>query len=113
VAYLGSSLSRKKIAKLCDAIREPTPRSGTGRDEKYIVRKLNRKLVGWANYFGVGAVTRAYGVVNYHVMNRLNRWLRAKHRVQSPGCSRYPDEFLYRKLGLYPLRSKRSSLPNA
>jgi RNA-directed DNA polymerase len=112
-AYLGASPSRKKIAKLCDAIRELTSRRGTGHDEEYVVDKLNQKLVGWANYFSVGTVTKAYGVVNYHVTNRLRRWLCAKHKVRGPGYSRYPDAFLYQKLGLHQLRSKRPSLPNA
>jgi RNA-directed DNA polymerase len=112
-AYLGASPSRKKIAKLCDAIRELTSRRGTGHDEEYVVGKLNQKLVGWANYFSVGTVTKAYGVVNYHVTNRLRRWLCAKHKVRGPGYSRYPDAFLYQKLGLYQLRRTRPSLPNA
>jgi RNA-directed DNA polymerase len=112
-AYLGASPSRKKIAKLCDAIRELTSRRGTGHDEEYVVGKLNQKLVGWANYFSVGTVTKAYGAVNYHVTNRLRRWLCVKHKVRGPGYSRYPDAFLYQKLGLYQLRSKRPNLPNA
>jgi RNA-directed DNA polymerase len=112
-AYLGASPSRKKIAKLCDAIRELTSRSGTGHDVEYVVGKLNQKLVGWANYFSVGTVTKAYGVVNYHVTNRLRRWLCAKHGVRGPGYSRYPDAFLYQKLGLYQLRSKRPNFPDA
>ena len=112
-AYTGASPSRKKIAKLCDAISELTPRSGTGRDEEQVVGKLNQKLVGWANYFSVGAVNKAYGMVNHHVTNRLRRWLCAKHKVRSPGFARFPDSFLYKKLGLYQLRSKRPSLPNA
>jgi RNA-directed DNA polymerase len=99
--------------KLCDAIRELTSRRGTGHDEEYIVGKLNQKLVGWTNYFSVGTVTKAYGVVNYHVTNRLRRWLCAKHKVRGPGYSRYPDAFLCQKLGLYQLRSERPSLPNA
>jgi RNA-directed DNA polymerase len=112
-AYLGASPSRKKIAKLCDAIRELTPRNVSGHDEEYIVGKLNQKLVGWANYFSVGTVTKAYDVVKYHVTNRLRRWLCKKHKVRGPGYSRYPDAFLYEKLGLYRLRSKRPNLPNA
>ncbi len=112
-AYLGASPSRKKIAKLCDAIRELTSRGATGHEAEYIVGTLNQKLVGWANYFSVGTVTKAYGVVNYHVANRLRRWLCAKHKVRGPGYSRYPDAFLYQKLGLYRLRNKRLNLPNA
>jgi len=71
------------------------------------------ELVGWANYFSVGAVTKAYGMVKHHVTNRLRRWLCAKHRVRGPGYSRYPDAFLYQKLGLYQLGRTRPSLPNA
>lgn len=112
-AYLGASPSRKKIAKLCDAIRELTPRRGTGHDAEDVVGKLNQKLVGWANYFSVGAVSKAYGMVNYHVTNRLRWWLCAKHQVRGPGYSRYPDAYLHQKLGLYRLRRKRPSLPNA
>jgi RNA-directed DNA polymerase len=112
-AYLGASPSQKKIAKLRDAIRELTPRRATGSDAKSIVGKLNQKLAGWANYFSVGAVSKAYGVVNYHVTNRLRRWLCAKHKVRGPGYSRYPDSYLYRELGLYRLGGKRGRLPNA
>jgi RNA-directed DNA polymerase len=112
-AYLGATPSRKKIAKLCAAIRELTLRRGTGHDVEYIVGKLNRKLIGWANYFSVGAATKAYSVVNYHVTNRLRRWLCAKHKVRGPGYSRYPDEYLYRELGLYRLIRKRDGPPNA
>ena len=106
-AYLGASPSRKKIAKLCDAIRELTSRRVTGHETEYVVGKLNQKLVGWANYFSVGTVTKAYRAVNYHAANRLRQWLCAKHKVRGPGYSRYPDAFLYGELGLYQLRSKR------
>lgn len=112
-AYLGASPSRKKIAKLCTAIRELTSRRKTGCDVEYIVGKLNQKLVGWANYFSVGAVTKAYGAVNYHVTNRLRRWLCAQHKVRGPGFSRYPDAYLYGELGLYRLQRQRPSFPNA
>jgi RNA-directed DNA polymerase len=105
-AYLGASPSRKKIAKLCLAIRELTSRRESRRDVKEVVSKLNQKLVGWANYFSVGAVTKAYGTVNYHVTNRLRRWLCTKHKVRGPGYSRYPDAFLYRELGLYRLERR-------
>jgi hypothetical protein len=112
-SYLGASPSRKKIAKLCATIRELTPRSETRRDAEYVVGKLNQKLVGWANYFRVGAVSKAYGVVNYHVTNRLRRWLCAKHQARGPGYSRYPDAYLYQKLGLYRLSRQHNSPPNA
>ncbi len=63
--------------------------------------QINQKLRGWINYFGVGTVSRAYGVVNHHVTYRLRRWLCAKHKVRGPGYSRFPDRYLYRTLGLF------------
>ncbi len=41
--------------------------------------------------FDLGAVSRAYDAVNYHVTNRLRQRLCKKHRVRGPGYSRYPD----------------------
>jgi RNA-directed DNA polymerase len=78
-----------------------------------MVGRLNRKLRGWANYFDLGAVNRAYNVVNYHVTSRLRRWLCKKHKVRGPGYSRYPDRYLYRNLSLYQLNRVRRSFPSA
>jgi RNA-directed DNA polymerase len=112
-AYLAASPARKKIAKLCDAIGEQTSSKRTQLDEERMVGRLNRKLRGWANYFDLGAVSRAYGAVNHHVTNRLRRWLCRKHKVRGLGYSRYPDRYLYRELGLYQLKRPRRNFPNA
>lgn len=112
-AYLGASPSRKKIAKLCDAIRELLSRRNTGEHELSVIAKLNRQLRGWANYFSEGAVSRAYSAVNYHATTRLRRWLCVKHKVRGPGYTRYPDRRLYQELGLYRLRRARAGVPTA
>ena len=78
-----------------------------------MVGRLNRKLRGWANYFDLGTVSRAYDAVNYHVTNRLRRWLCRKHKVRGQGYSRYPDRYLYRELKLYQLKRPGRSFPNA
>ncbi len=74
-AYLAASPAKKKIAKLCDAIGEQTSRKRIYLDEGEMIGRLNRRLRGWANYFNLGAVSRAYNAVNYHVTSRLRRWL--------------------------------------
>src|ERR1017187_654407 len=79
-AYLAASPAKKKIAKLCDAIGEQTSQKWAQVDEEEMVGRLNRKLRGWANYFDLGAVTRAYNAANYHVTSRLRRWLCKKHK---------------------------------
>jgi RNA-directed DNA polymerase len=112
-AYLAASPAKKKIAKLCDAVSEQTSSQRTQLDEERMVGRLNRKLRGWANYFDLGAVSRAYDAVNYHVTNRLRRWLCRKHKVRGLGYSRYPDRYLYRELGLYQLKRPGRNFPNA
>jgi hypothetical protein len=46
------------------------------------VDKLNRMLVGWANYFRIGYVTAAWQIVQQHACRRLRWWLRRKRKKQ-------------------------------
>lgn len=111
--YLAASPSRKSVAKLRDEIRELLCRKTTWNHPESIVTQLNRKLSGWANYFNVGAVGRAYAMINYHATNRLRQWLCDKHKVRGPGYTRFPDKRLYQELGLYQLQRVRSSVLKA
>ena len=45
-----------------------------------IVEGLNRTFRGWGNYFCLGAVSRAYRVVDNHARHRLRQWLNGKHQ---------------------------------
>ena len=68
-----------------------------------LVGQLNRLLRGWANYFCLGPVSKAYRAVDAHVTSRLRRWLSEKHKVSSGGYSRCPDRYLSQTLGLVRL----------
>ncbi len=70
-------------------------------DEDTQVNRLNRMLIGWANYFCLGRVRQAYSNVNYHAVKRLRQWLCHKHKVRgNQGTSRFSDKYLHDKLGL-------------
>jgi group II intron reverse transcriptase/maturase len=109
-AYYGTRPSKRKIQQLCREISEMTSRRWTPIDVEDRIGRINRKLVGWANYFCLGPVSKAYAAVDSHVSRRLRQWLCAKHKVPGRGTSRYPDEYLY-QLGLVRLSVRTRRLP--
>jgi len=102
-AFIGTRPSKRRVQRLCAEISELTARRWYWRDAHDLVFDLNRKLSGWANYFCLGPVSRAYRAVDAHVTTRLRRWLCGKHKVSSQGFSHYPDICLTDTLGLVRL----------
>ncbi len=102
-SYLGPRLSRKKIDRLCRAIGELTTRKMAGRDVGAQVGTINRKVKGWSNFFRLGTVNKAYRTVESHLRYRMRQWLCVKFKVRGQGTARFPDLYLYQKLGLYRL----------
>ena len=110
-AYLGTRPSQKSIRRMVQSISRETDRSRLLLDVETIVVKLNRQLVGWANYFCLGPVSPAYRKINDHVTTRLRRWLCSKHKVPGKGITRYPNQYLYEQLGLVNLPARTRNLP--
>jgi RNA-directed DNA polymerase len=110
-AYLGTTPSKKSIKRICDAIHAETGRHTTTLSAEKLVKRLNFKLSGWASYFHLGPVSKAYQVVDAHTSYRLRQWLCRKHRVTGKGIKRYPDQYLYETLGLVRLPGLTRNLP--
>src|SRR6516162_3352288 len=68
---------------------DQTGRDTVRLDPKTLVETLNRMLIGWANYFCLGAVSKAYSAVDMHARRRLRRWLCDKHNEPRPGYKRF------------------------
>jgi group II intron reverse transcriptase/maturase len=110
-AYLGSRPAKSRIRRLCDSISDLTSRRNTLLDTEDVVAYLNRKLRGWANYFKLGLVSKAYRAVDRHVTGRLRRWLCKKHKQPGRGYTRFPNNYLYQELGLVRLPPLTHSFP--
>jgi group II intron reverse transcriptase/maturase len=110
-AYIGTVPAKKRVQRICAAVSELTGRGQTLRDPKTLVADLNRRLIGWANYFYLGPVSKAYRAVELHTRRRLRQWLCAKHQVSGQGTGQYSDATLHEGLGLVRLTRRTASFP--
>jgi len=110
-AYLGTTPSKQRVQRICTAISEATRRSQTLQAKEELVVRLNRQIIGWANYFCLGPVSPAYRAVEQHTCRRLRQWLCAKHKLRGVGTKRYPDDTLHEEFGLVRLAKRTASFP--
>jgi group II intron reverse transcriptase/maturase len=110
-AYIGTTPAKKKVRKLCESLHEQTGRHTLWREPEELVGRLNCRLRGWANYFRLGPVSKAYRAIDQYVTSRLRQWLCNKHKTPGRGTTRYPDAYLYDTLRLVRLRVLTRNLP--
>jgi group II intron reverse transcriptase/maturase len=110
-AYWGTTPSKKRVQRICEAISEMTRRSQTQQDAATLVEALNRKIYGWANYFCLGPVSQAYRAVEQHTCRRFRQWLCVKLKEQGRGNTRFPQTALHQQFGLVRLTARTASFP--
>jgi hypothetical protein len=78
--YIATRPSRKSIKRMTEAVRIQIGRNMEWLDAGEMVKCLNQKLGGWANYFNLGPVTPAYRFIDMYTTTRLRRWFCKKHK---------------------------------
>jgi len=112
-AYLGMRPSKKSIRRMVEHVHALTAANTTWQETPQVVQGLNRALRGWANYFQVGTISRAYRALDLYTAARLRRWLRLKHKLRGRRGGHYPLPHLYGYFGLISLSGRDRSWAKA
>jgi hypothetical protein len=105
--YRAAWPSRKSIRRMTEAVRIQTGRNREWMDADQMVKCLNQKLGGWANYFKLGPVTKAYRFLDRYTTTRLRRWLCKKHKQKGGNLSATPTNTSITRWNSFACRSFR------
>ena len=105
--YLGYRPSVKSVKRLRENVHEHLGRGNTKPWDE-VRDRLNQKLRGWAQYFGLGRPWDVFDVVDAHVEDRVRHFLRKRHKVSSQGTRQISTQRIYGRLGVFRLRDQLS-----
>jgi len=104
-AYIGCSPSKKSVNRIRQKVAEHL-RSGNEAPWEEVRERLNQKLKGWQEYFGLGDPWKAYEVLDEHVEERVRHFLRRRHKVQSQGTHQFSMKRIFGEPGVFRLRGR-------
>ena len=99
--YPHTSPRKKKVTEVLRAVKEKLRRNRDYKPVQEVVAEINPILRGWVNYFRVGNSSRAFDLVKFHVERKVRRFAVKKLKRQGFGWSRWSNDVVYRKWGLY------------
>lgn len=96
---------KKSLEKFKDKVRRVTKRNQPWKVDS-IIKRLNAKIYGWANYFGHGNVKKLFRRLDEWIRMRLRSYMERKKAVTNQN-KRIPNSF-FRKKGLVALLTRLS-----
>lgn len=74
--------SKESIKSFLEEIRKTIKTNKTAKQEN-LIRLLNPKISGWANYFRHSVSSRAFSYIDHHIDKVLYNWVRRRHPSKS------------------------------
>lgn len=103
--YLAAKPSRKSVQRVKAGVRAVL-RPGNHARWPEVATDLNRRLRGWAAYFGYGTRVLAYRAIDHYVADAVQHFLRRRHQVPTRGTRRFGAQHVFGELGVRRLESR-------
>ena len=68
---------------------------------EWIIKELNPVLRGWVNYFKIANSSKKFGKIRLYAARKVRKFMRRRRGKSGYGYKKYPDDYLYNRLGLY------------
>jgi len=68
---------------------------------KEVIEQLNPVIRGWVNYFKIANSSKKFGKIRLYAAKKVRKFMRRRRGKSGYGYKKYPDDYLYKKLGLY------------
>ena len=94
------------VQGICRKVSEQTARRHVQMSAEVMVKRLNRMLSSWANYYDLGQVSPVYRSIDEYTTKRLRRWLCCKHKVRTGEFVHFLNKRLWTNYGLIRLGPK-------
>ena len=105
--YFGATPSKRAIARLREGVRGRL-HPGNQAPWPEVAKRLNRTLVGWANYFDYGTVQALRKKLDWDVHLHVRGFLRRRHKLHGRGTRRFSQEKVLGELGVVSLHALRA-----
>ncbi len=87
------SMIREKIRKITNP--------GRPVKVKEVIEQLNPVIRGWVSYFKIANSSKKFGKIRLYAAKKVRKFMRRRRNKLGYGYKKYPDDYLYNKLGLY------------
>jgi group II intron reverse transcriptase/maturase len=109
IRYIISFPSAKAIKLIKNRIRELTSYHIPEKLD-VIISRLNPVIRGWANYFIEGNSSKWFCKLRHYLENKVRRFIQKRKLRDGFGYKTYTHDYLYKRLGLCYLTTKRLGL---